>query len=219
MYTREQVIAMYEKAKERGFPVDTMNWNTFLNYLRNVAPELLNINPIYLFASSAVEANVANAAREVTLLFDGEKLYWQERDFSTSWVAYSGRNHSSKDYSIEAQKNVGSGPIPEGQYMAPRTRYQERPEDTWSDIKHYLGRGAWPGGAIAWGNQRVWLEPVAGTETHGRSGFSIHGGTNPGSAGCIDLVDSMDNFAARFLKYGKDIPLRVDYSKFKKPIS
>jgi len=31
------------------------------------------------------------------------------------------------------------------------------------------------------------LNPNNGTQTHGRSGFFLHGGQFPGSAGCIDI--------------------------------
>ena len=39
----------------------------------------------------------------------------------------------------------------------------------------------------------------------------MHGGTTPGSAGCLDLGDNMDDFTKYFLEYGKDLPLRVVY--------
>ncbi len=38
-----------------------------------------------------------------------------------------------------------------------------------------------------WGDWRAPLTPAPGTETFGRSGFFIHGGRFPGSAGCIDF--------------------------------
>jgi len=46
----------------------------------------------------------------------------------------------------------------------------------------------------AWGNFRLTIHPYPATVTHGRGGFFIHGGTVPGSAGCIDLVAEMDRF-------------------------
>ena len=54
--------------------------------------------------------------------------------------------------------------------------------------------GGWPGGTFAWGDTRTWITPMAGTEIYGRSGFSIHGGVAPGSAGCIDLVGNNNAF-------------------------
>jgi len=46
------------------------------------------------------------------------------------------------------------------------------------------------------GNYRITLRVFPGTITHGRGGFFIHGGTRPGSAGCIDLTSAMDSFIA-----------------------
>lgn len=48
---------------------------------------------------------------------------------------------------------------------------------------------------IAWGNYRMPLIPKKSTDTFGRSGFYIHGGSIAGSHGCIDLGDDMDDFA------------------------
>lgn len=38
-----------------------------------------------------------------------------------------------------------------------------------------------------WGLYRVPLHPQRGTNTFGRTGFFLHGGKRPGSAGCVDL--------------------------------
>jgi hypothetical protein len=38
-----------------------------------------------------------------------------------------------------------------------------------------------------WGVMRVALSPTSDTNTFGRSGFYIHGGFSPGSAGCLDI--------------------------------
>ena len=39
---------------------------------------------------------------------------------------------------------------------------------------------------------------MPGTQTYGRGGFFIHGGTHPGSAGCIHVTgpDGMETFLA-----------------------
>lgn len=69
----------------------------------------------------------------------------------------------------------------------------------------------------AWGNFRLTIHPYPSTQTHGRGGFFIHGGSVPGSAGCIDLMVNIDKFVERL----KDeleglpecyIPLTVRYS-------
>jgi len=38
-----------------------------------------------------------------------------------------------------------------------------------------------------WGEYRVPLKPLEGTDLQGRSDFMLHGGVKPGSAGCIDI--------------------------------
>ena len=72
-------------------------------------------------------------------------------------------------------------------------------------------RGTWSGGAAAWGEQRVWLEPSFNTNTYGRDNFSIHGGVTPGSAGCIDLTWQMPDFAKWYRNNGKDMIIHVKY--------
>ena len=85
---------------------------------------------------------------------------------------------------------------------------------------------------VAWGNHRIALGNSASfkvdgkrykadnlAKKFGRSGFYIHGGTVPGSSGCLDLGDDMDKFAKfwteNFIKSGcpkRSIPLVVRYS-------
>lgn len=48
---------------------------------------------------------------------------------------------------------------------------------------------------IAWGNHRYSLIPDPSNEMFMRDGMYIHGGKYPGSAGCIDLTDQMDEFS------------------------
>ena len=42
-----------------------------------------------------------------------------------------------------------------------------------------------------WGDWGVVLQPGPATNTLGRSGFFLHGGKSPGSAGCIDIGGGM----------------------------
>lgn len=65
----------------------------------------------------------------------------------------------------------------------------------------FLGYGSFPNGPAAWGFERVWIKPEKVTvynpitnEYVTRSGFSIHGGLVPGSAGCIDLSGNAQEF-------------------------
>lgn len=74
---------------------------------------------------------------------------------------------------------------------------------------------------VAWGDYRWALKPKTGTKTHGRSSFYLHGGSTPGSIGCIDLVTDSDDFAKYYKEWQKrtgksTIELSVDYSTYKK---
>jgi hypothetical protein len=70
----------------------------------------------------------------------------------------------------------------------------------------------------AWGDFWITIHPYPHSQTYGRGGFFIHGGSTPGSAGCIDLTKNMNKFVAA-LKWelGKQsecyIPLTVRYRK------
>jgi len=52
------------------------------------------------------------------------------------------------------------------------------------------------GGEDPWGNYRITIHPYPSTKVGDRGGFFIHGGSRPGSAGCIDLTTNMDQFVA-----------------------
>jgi hypothetical protein len=144
------------------------------------------------------------------LVFDGKSLTWYRAGQKyMSWPAVSGR----PGYHLKAFQTVRDrGPLPEGKWEVRQREYQRMPNRSWVEkILAEFGRTAWPGGESSWGQHRVWLKPSSETNTHGRSGFSIHGGDTPGSAGCIDLTHSMPSFVQEFLKYGKDLELTVEY--------
>ena len=125
---------------------------------------------------------------------------------SFAYPAVSGKPDAKRkfDNSEERQKQKGVGPIPQGDYWI-------SPEDLWEN--------AWykSGSTSGWGNYRITLRVYPGTETHGRGGFFIHGGSVAGSAGCIDLTSKMDQFVADMkvvVGATRDcfIPVRVRYS-------
>lgn len=124
-----------------------------------------------------------------------------------SWNATSGREgYQSSEY----QSTRGKGPIPEGSYMLGETQSYSSTSG-WDKFKGNFGAGTWPGGTDAWGDTKTWLTPVKGTNTYGRSGFSIHGGKTPGSAGCIDLTKNNKSFHNWLKSYGKPVKLNVNY--------
>jgi RHS repeat-associated protein len=89
-----------------------------------------------------------------------------------SMPASSGRPNCGCDAS-----SPGKGPIPSGSYTL---------------ASNEMDNPGWIGdilrnGKADWGDWRVALTPDSGTNTFGRSGFYLHGGSRPGSAGCIDV--------------------------------
>lgn len=143
-------------------------------------------------------------------LFNGTSLSVYEDDKKIAeWPAVSGRpGHQSSKY----QKEKDLGPIPEGVYVIRKQRLQFYNDISWWDRQRSaVGLGTWRGGTDSWGESRVWLEPAKETNLYGRSGFSIHGGAVPGSAGCIDLTHSMDGFTKWFENNKKDVILKVKY--------
>lgn len=145
---------------------------------------------------------------DAKLLFDGKNLHWIQGGNSKSWKAYSGSMNLNR-FDSEAQKLKNQGPIPEGHYTIYQKNYREFSETL--DYLHRRNKNTYWGNRDAWGYQRVSIAPDPATNTYGRGGFFVHGGVTPGSAGCIDLVENMEDFAKHFLKYGKSIKLEVRY--------
>ena len=145
------------------------------------------------------------------LRFNGRQLVLHENGGAIlNWPAVSGRPGKQVP---EFQAQRDQGPLPEGYYQFKVSGLQKYDEiSDWQKLKGAFGRGEWRGGPDSWGRYRFWLTPAPGTETFGRSGFTIHGGSTPGSAGCIDLTDEMDEFADLMTALGQDeINVKVDY--------
>jgi hypothetical protein len=70
-----------------------------------------------------------------------------------------------------------TGPIPPGRYII----------DTTGIVGNVGLDPLFTNAQGDWGNWRVRITPIPGTNTFGRSGFYLHGGLFPGSAGCIDV--------------------------------
>jgi RHS repeat-associated protein len=77
-----------------------------------------------------------------------------------------------------------------------RQDYGPIPEGTWyvdpNEIGQHVRFECWPGPNFrqdrdVWGDWRVALHPLPGTDTLGRDGFFVHGGKYIGSIGCIDV--------------------------------
>ncbi|MES9991690.1 MAG: tlde1 domain-containing protein [Candidatus Thiodiazotropha sp.] len=70
-----------------------------------------------------------------------------------------------------------TGPIPPGDYTA-NTQELTNPGIIGDIGRNTLGD---------WGDWRIPIVPLPGTNTYGRGGFFLHGGMFPGSAGCVDF--------------------------------
>ncbi|MCL1892240.1 MAG: DUF2778 domain-containing protein [Alphaproteobacteria bacterium] len=152
-----------------------------------------------------------NVNKNQIAVFDGKSLSIYENDKKIqSWNGVAGKDgFQTKEF----QNIKDKGPLPEGIYIAKQEGYQEHKDISWLDkrISSTGLAGSWRGGTDSWGNQRVWLEPAKQNNMFGRSGFSIHGGKDPGSLGCIDLTSLMSAFSKWFKSNGKDVILKVRY--------
>jgi hypothetical protein len=141
---------------------------------------------------------------KISLRFDGRFLTMTGAK-TRSYAAVSGRPTDSGgfDYRSARQHESRTGPIPAGQYWV-------QPSQMWTNHFFSLAPRA------AWGDHRLTIHVMPGTQTFDRGGFFIHGGTHPGSAGCINLHGRMEDFV-RDLAAATDgssdcyIPLTVAY--------
>ncbi|MCD6544019.1 MAG: RHS repeat-associated core domain-containing protein, partial [Flavobacteriaceae bacterium] len=169
------------------------------------------------------------------LMFNGEQLHFFTQSENEdgelvlgldSFDSVSGREEEgSFNYSEERQATNDEGPIPEGDYSIAPSKIQY-----YSDLSiiqkaySFIDSGEWPGGKFAWGKNRVWINPSAVDvvnpvtgETVTRTNMSIHGGSSPGSAGCIDCHKNADKFFNKLRQSrSKSIRLRVIYPNSKK---
>ena len=149
--------------------------------------------------------------------------------------AVSGRPSDAGEFDYsKARQAIGStGPLPEGKYSLNPSKVRELSvkDDiigqgmAWTQL---FGKkfGSFPGGNVSWGMARMPVEPnsvnVTDPATGGivvRTGFTVHGGTSAGSAGCIDLMRGETYFFNK-LKSISTTPviLRVNYSGLTAPI-
>jgi hypothetical protein len=188
---------------------------------RASADAIRQLFPRYVRPTTMIAAASQEGAKETTkdragedqlaeLHFDGKMLRWIENSgVSFSWPAVSGVPgfQGKRFQSLEFK-----GPLPEGIWVAKQSQFQSFIMlPIYQMIGSLVGQGRWRGGPRTWGLHRIWLVPVSVPQIYGRSNFSIHGGSSPGSAGCIDMTDHMDDFADKFLKYGKDMAVIVKY--------
>ena len=151
---------------------------------------------------------------DVELNFDLNSLKVSDANYNVDmpgleWKGTSGREGYQNP---ESQNLKDKGPIPEGQYLVDPARTQSISDiSSWDRFKGNFGGGTWPGLEKSWGEHRTWLTPSIMTNTFGRSGFTIHGGAVPGSAGCIDLTSRNNSFHSWLKSHNKPLILNVKY--------
>lgn len=163
------------------------------------------------YADERAAPKVPACARSpMVMSFDGATLSATGTRGAFVFPAASGaRDERGKfDYSATRQKVPFKGPIPEGDYWVQPSQMWE---NNWFKSLVRTPRSAW-------GNYRLTIHPHSGTQTYGRGGFFIHGGTVPGSAGCIDLTVNIDRFVEQLTRELEGlpecyIPLVVRYPK------
>lgn len=143
-----------------------------------------------------------------SLKFDGVSLKWFGQKQLRSYAAVSGKKTDAGgfDYSVKRQRIPFKGPIPEGRYWVQPSQLQK---NAWYRLKNPTS---------AWGDYWLTIRIYPGTTTYNRGGFFIHGGSNAGSAGCIDLTSNMNQFVTDLKQEFKGLPecyieLLVDYSR------
>jgi len=171
--------------------------------------------------------------REYSLLFDGKNISFIENGkIEKQWAAYSGLDKLVPD-GVDGEKYINNpkyqnvkdaGPAPAGKYLLGVLQENLQGADD-GGIKKRIGQKVDNILPIftpkmryishkGWGDYRMALRPQKGTDTFGRDSMYLHGGKDPGSAGCIDLTDNISNLVD-FLK-SKNIdfstlPLEVKY--------
>ncbi len=110
---------------------------------------------------------------------------------------------------FNAERTTENSRIPAGKWWASLDQMQRYYDVSgWERLKGYFGRGEWPGGYAMWGDYRIWLLPDFATDTLGRRGMVLHGGTKNSSPWGIDMGDDIIDFAIQLRQ--NDGPMNID---------
>jgi len=184
---------------------------------------------------------------KLDFIVDGEVAKsWKAVSGRTQYHWYISPSTWEKRYKIspsEWAKVKNEGPVPQGEYTLGKTQARSIP-DGWKkdanlvmsvltrsvvseldpkvkDESRHEFSDSTDVSYLGWGSHRWALIPKKGTNTFGRNSFYLHGGSAPGSIGCIDLVTDSPEFAKYYKDWMKktgrsNIDVKVDYSTFDK---
>jgi RHS repeat-associated protein len=179
-----------------------------------------------------IDPNTTSNLDEPYLLFDGCSLtFFNSKGEAEKKWGGGGVGSGKIGTTVADQNKADFGPIPD------TATYTVGPGDTEYYIKRWSPMIAWNTIPIvgivypiiigyepvyqhwaqtqdlrdAWGQYRTRIRLRSGT-TGGRDGFYIHGGKFCGSAGCIDLTKSNNDFHEWLKDYGRRLMLKVEYS-------
>ncbi len=113
---------------------------------------------------------------------------------------------------LRTEQKQEYGRLPEGKWWV-STEQMQRYYDAslWERLKGRFGRGEWPGGYALWGDYRIWLLPDFLTDTKGRRGMVLHGGTQKKSPWGIDMGDNIIDFAIQLRQNKEPTEIVVRY--------
>lgn len=110
-----------------------------------------------------------------------------------------------------------AGSIPEGNYEIGAVQENINPPTDAPAIKQNLAKyissalvSKFNENRSSWGNFRM---PISPLNKSNRTGLFLHGGSAPGSNGCIDLLDNMDSLVSLLesKNFNAPLPLKVKY--------
>ncbi len=169
------------------------------------------------YETGETDTKIRTGVREFAI-FNGAEFKWYERSGRLySWPAVSGLYLENGKSRGELQQFEDVGPIPEGEYiLSPKKTYNFYYDLLYGNEK-IRNFSKWIFEYNSWGFYKTQIIPNSDTRNNiinlGRKPetFYLHGGTSPGSRGCIDLTNWNNQFHTLFYRAGRNLNLIVNY--------